>query len=263
MKVCDYKPLYGFFDYDYPRATEGIYINGSIIPFEELFDDNPELELNFLQIDFLNLADNSAFRYYLGELQTIGEVIEVVRNCFDEYRAGGGSPFFWLHSVLNDIELNYDSYPAIYRGAMQTNLSEWLAFYEQSVMPETTSRQGNNIPVPQPDTTSEIISRILEPLRGAFITSNHIDKIINSMVEYLEGTTPPCIENESYDRSSILISNMEFYTPFKQLHHETALTMPMIAKVLHYYIRPNNGSQNGMKETAIIQNMKRKYSKVI
>ncbi|MEI8049538.1 MAG: hypothetical protein WCI92_19335 [Bacteroidota bacterium] len=110
-----------------------------------------------------------------------------------------------------------------------------------------------------PDPLLDKMEQIKEKLKFAFEDDKHIDKILDAIKVYAINNTPDCVKNEIYNCENIKISSKEFYTPFKDLNKKTGITYTDIATVLHYFIHAGNGSQNAIKITAIIQNLKRKY----
>jgi len=118
------------------------------------------------------------------------------------------------------------------------------------------------------ETPPASIAEILEPLREAFENKGdkekgipgHIDLICEALTEYFINNNPP---EEKYNRLRPAKKSKEFYPHFKELHEKLKMPLKMIAEVLQYYIFPGNGSRNGLKESAIIQNIKRRYDKDI
>ena len=250
IKVKDYLPLYGFYCAD----RYAIGIKGKTISVNELFEEFPEYELDPVQVNMLDSFDRGSLQFNLNQILTGDHIIEYLRDLLDEYKMEGGSPLVWIGATIFDLELNFDNYPAKYRGLMQTNLIAWAEYYEKLATriwePEIESEIAT-----APETTAAKYSRILEPVRMAFDTPLHLEVISKALAEYAEKGIVP----EKYNCMNILMPNKEFYKPFKILQQETNLTLPGISKVLHRFIYANNGSRNAIQESAIYQNLKRKY----
>jgi hypothetical protein len=90
-------------------------------------------------------------------------------------------------------------------------------------------------PAPELETTEQKIKRLLEPLRGAFDSPEHIDIIINAFIKLKAG------ENLQKVNKAILY-NMElkeFIKPFGSLFAEEMFKRGEITKTLLFYIEKN------------------------
>ncbi|MFZ4414888.1 MAG: hypothetical protein ACOYOV_17510 [Bacteroidales bacterium] len=127
IKFFDYLPLYGYlWQEEYPLIINGVEY--SMVKLFEL-NDNENIELSEIHIEMLNHYDRMSFQKKIAPLNTEPYMIEFFRDTLDEYKINGGDPVFWIKSTLDDMDLNYSNYPAIYRGLIQKNLLEWLEFY--------------------------------------------------------------------------------------------------------------------------------------
>lgn len=115
---------------------------------------------------------------------------------------------------------------------------------------DTTATQN-----PEPETTEQKIKRILEPLRLAFDTPGHIDKIVKALVEYSDTGELPA----KAERKVIQVTNPVFYPYFKRIKNETNLTAPGIADVLAFFICSNNGTLEPLAPGTIIKNIHTSY----
>ena len=103
------------------------------------------------------------------------------------------------------------------------------------------------------ETNSEKIARILEPIRRAFDTPDHLDSIVNALVQYSSDGMPPPKVNSKVIQFEIA----KFYPFFKQVKNETGLTNKGIATVLTYFICKPNGSP--ILLSTIEKNIKQRY----
>lgn len=108
---------------------------------------------------------------------------------------------------------------------------------------------------PEQETTEQKIKRILEPLRLAFDTPGHIDKIVKALVEYSDTGELPA----KAERKVIQVTNPVFYPYFKRIKNETNLTAPGIADVLAFFICSNNGTLEPLAPGTIIKNIHTSY----
>ena len=111
-------------------------------------------------------------------------------------------------------------------------------------------------PAPATETKEDKIRRILEPLRGAFDDSGHLDLIIKALAEYNTIGAP-----SEYRCRQILLDNKAFYKPFFEVNKETKIPFKVIAEVLHMFIYSNNRSMSAIQVNSILQNFKRKEYK--
>lgn len=133
-----------------------------------------------------------------------------------------------------------------------------LVFYyifhtEQIIKINNPEATGN--PIPPQETTEQKIKRILEPLRGAFDTTGHIDKIVKALAEYADSNTLPGL----VETKIIQVNNPDFYPYFKKVKNETRLTVPGIALVLKFFICKNNGTGGDLETSTIEKNIKLNY----
>lgn len=103
----------------------------------------------------------------------------------------------------------------------------------------TSEQQEANSPAPetivQRETTEQKIKRILEPLRGAFDDSSHIDTIIEAFIKQAYGDALPKGEKQ-------ILKHMkpnDFLKPFGELFSEGLLLRGIITETLLRYVKKN------------------------
>jgi hypothetical protein len=157
--------------------------------------------------------------------------------------------------LINKIRLNEGGYVANSKPENVIDefcfLSFYYLFHSEQVYAINNLGTTETQEPPQ-ETTEQKIKRILEePLRGAFDTPSHLDKIAKALAEYEKA------EDLEYECRNILISNKIFYEPFFEINKTLKIPFKGIAEVLHKFIYSNNGSRNAIKITSILQNFKR------
>lgn len=229
------------YHYPYPGELVKVYIQvvdyrNDLSPWNE----DPEIK-------------NFKFRFDIEDIKSQLLNIEAPN---EKYKFLRGLMFDFQASV-NDLDeldlLYYKEIGLLHFLETEAERAKFNELHHPALAPGTT-----NTIVPQPETTEQKIKRILEPLRVAFDTPGHIDKIGKALVDYSDnGDLPPKSE-----KKVIQVSNHVFYPPFKQLKNETSLTVPGIAQVLTYFIYPNNGSFEPLAPRTIEKNIKQNYRTV-
>jgi hypothetical protein len=178
MKVEDYISLYDLYDeagkpFSVRKNNSGeieLYFSNSdtppetMISFEELFYEYPDLDLNEVLIEGLELYDRfGLFKALEDQYFTSKTVIPFLREKFDLYRNSGGSPMYWLNSTFSHVITNYHNFRPELRGAIEKNLLEWLETWEKMEIPQ---------PKEKPPLTLEDIIEI-----------NHLNKLVELLKE--------------------------------------------------------------------------------
>lgn len=159
---------------------------------------------------------------------------------------------FWKWFVLKySDELDEKGLIEITQGMINDFSRERTDELKQGIQPTTTGTS----PQAELETTEQKIKRILEPLRGAFDTTGHIDKIVKALAEYADSNTLPGL----VETKIIQVNNPDFYPYFKKVKNETRLTVPGIALVLKFFICKNNGTGGDLETSTIEKNIKLNY----
>jgi len=219
------------------------------------FEHTPESRAQYFKIE----ADRLGYSYPLfwSELFEAYKRFEAVVNSTDfrtyETNEPGGEKHFHKKVIFLG-QITGGRLPFTLNSENLTELFIPLRDFGALVLPKTITQPTSTPPAKTPpaETPADKIRTILEPLRGAFADTTHIDRIIEAMQT---GVAP-----DGFHCENLQVENKDFYPFFKTLHNETDLTFPLIAEILHRFIYSNNGSRNAIQPTAINQNMKRKYN---
>jgi len=114
---------------------------------------------------------------------------------------------------------------------LRKDIVDFHDFQLQQLDSPTTPPAEPLKPEPEPETTASKIARILEPLRGAFDNSKHIDTIIEGFVYYLTENKYPTA-NKAVVRKKLV----EFILPFREIQDTTKLKQKEISYLLLLFI---------------------------
>jgi transcription termination factor NusB len=137
---------------------------------------------------------------------------------------------FWHWFVIKySDELDEKGLIEITQGMINDFSRERTDELKQGLQPTTPGTS----PQAELETTEQKIKRILEPLRGAFDTTGHIDIIIDAFIKLKAGENLPKV-------NKAILYNMglkEFIKPFGRLFAEGIFGRGEIAQTLLYYIK--------------------------
>jgi hypothetical protein len=125
MKLEDYLSTFGFMD----KAT--IYLEGEYIPYYDLREEMPDLEIDDIQAELLDRDDVFGLIHLLKLEIPAKEIVTLLRESLDNYRSSGGDALHWLYKAFNQVRLNPGNCNPLNIGTVENHLLAWIESFEK------------------------------------------------------------------------------------------------------------------------------------